>query len=371
MDTFQTLEKVDQAILNLEESFKSFQEKQDKRFQKLIAAGQRPLVGGDSNLNCPQKMAFLDYITQGQVGGFQEKALTSRDGATGGYLIPSIVTDRIQEKLTQISPLRALARVTNISTDSLELLLDKGSADVGWVSETEERPETETPELAKVKIPVHQIYSKPRASQKILDDASIDIENWLVGKVSEKMASAENEAFIHGDGSNKPMGFLKYPSVPVGQGAWGKLESLKTGADGQFKSTDVLLETLNAMQTKYLHGAVWFMSRSTVSALRKLKDEMGGHSLWQPSLAAGSPDSLLGYPIVISDHMPTLVQGQKSHSMVFANFYEAYQIVDRTSLHVLRDPYSAKPYVEFYVTKRVGGDVINFDAIKVINFTEE
>ena len=370
METIQTFEKVDQAIHDLETSFKAFQEKQDKRFHQLYAAQQRPLLGIDSNQNCSQKQAFMDYITSGQ-SSFQEKALTSLEGPTGGFLIPAVVTERIEKALNRISPLRSLARVTNISTDSLELLLDKGNADVGWVSETEERKETETPELAKVRIPVHQIYAKPRASQKILDDASIDIENWLVGKIAEKMAATENAAFIRGDGENKPTGFLNYEAVPVGDGAWGKLESLNTGVDGKFKGIDILLDTLNAMKPQYLPGAVWFMSRSAVSALRKLKDEMGGYSLWQPSLMAGSPDSLLGYPIVISDDMPALIEGKSSQSMVFANFYEAYQIVDRTSLHVLRDPYSAKPYVEFYVTKRVGGDVVNFDAIKVVNFKGE
>lgn len=369
METLETFEKVDQAIQNLESSFKSFQEKQDKRFQQLYAAQNRPVLGVD-NQNCQQKQAFLEYITQGN-NGFQKKALTSRDGPTGGYLIPAVVTERIGQALNRISPLRSLARVTNISTDSLELLLDKGNADVGWVSETAERKETETPELAKVRIPAHHIYAKPRASQKILDDASIDIENWLVGKVAEKMAAAENAAFIHGDGENKPAGFLQYDVVPVGEGTWGKLECLNTGLDGKLKNIDVLLDTLNAMKPQYLNGAVWLMSRSAVSALRKLRDEMGGASLWQPSLVAGTPDTLLGYPVVISDDMPTLTEGKQSKSVVFANFYEAYQIVDRTSLHVLRDPYSSKPYVEFYVTKRVGGDVINFDAIKVINFAGE
>jgi HK97 family phage major capsid protein len=370
METVQTFEKVDQAIHNLEESFKVFQEKHDKRFQQLYAAHNRPLLGADSGEIDHQKQAFVDYITQGH-NNFQEKSLTSQEGPKGGFLIPTSITERIGEALNRMSPLRSLARITNISTDSLELLLDKGNADVGWVNEIEERKETETPELSKVRIPVHQIYAKPKASQKILDDASIDIESWLVGKIAEKMAVAENTAFIHGDGENKPTGFLNYEVVPVGEGAWGKLEGLDTGVRGKFKNTDILLDILSSMKPQYLNGAVWFMSRSAVSALRKVKDEMGGHSLWQPSLTAGSPESLLGYPIVISDDMPALVEGKSSQSIVFANFYEAYQIVDRASLHVLRDPYSSKPYVEFYITKRVGGDVINFDAIKVINFRGE
>ncbi len=247
--------------------------------------------------------------------------------------------------------------------------MDKGSADVGWVSELADRAETGTPELEKVRISVHQIYAKPRASQKILDDARIDVENWLVGKVSEKMAASENAAFVNGDGDNKPKGFLSYPLVNVAAGEWGKIESVKSGADGQFVKPDVLLDAINAMKPQYLHGAVWLMSRSAMAALRKFKDDWNQY-LWQPGLAAGSPATLFGYPVVVNDEMPALIDGKESTSIVFANFHEVYQIVDRESMHVLRDPYSAKPYVEFYVTKRVGGDVINFDAIKAIQFKE-
>ncbi|MCX7338258.1 MAG: phage major capsid protein [Alphaproteobacteria bacterium] len=367
-----TVEKIDQAIDSLEGSFKAFQEKQEHRFQQFYTAANRPKLGeGVSDyVDGQKKQAFLDYITKGSEGGMIQKALTAQEGRTGGYFIPAPMVDLVQQRLSTTSYLRSLARVTTVSTDTLELLLDKGNADVGWVGELDDRAETGVPELTKVRISVHQIYAKPRASQKILDDTSIDVEQWLVNKVSEKMSACENAAFIHGDGDGKPKGFLSYPCVPLRQVEWGKFEALKTGVNGGLSDSDALINTLYAMKPEYLRGAVWFMSRSAMASIRRLKDESTGHYLWQPGLLAGAPDTLLGHPVMIADEMPPLVSGVASSSVVLANFYEAYQIVDRAGIHVLRDPYSAKPYVEFYATKRVGGDVVNFDAIKVIRFEE-
>lgn len=367
MNTMETIEKVDQTLSNLEASFKAFQDNQEKKIQQLYKSNQRPVLESQ-DIQSHKNQGFIDYLKSGHEG-FGQKALTSHPGNIGGFLIPDPVIERISQSMQQTSSLRSLARVTTISSDTLELLLDKGSSDVGWVSELADRPETDTPELAKVKISVHQIYAKPRASQKILDDARIDVENWLVGKVSEKMAMSENAAFINGDGDNKPKGFLSYELVPVGDGEWGKIESLKMNVGDKF-ATDVLLDAINAMKPQYLHGAVWLMSRSALTAVRKIKEEFGQY-LWQSGLTAGAPSTLLGYPVIINDEMPALSDEKASTSIVFANFHEAYQIVDRASMHVLRDPYSAKPYVEFYVTKRVGGDVINFDAIKAIQFSKE
>jgi HK97 family phage major capsid protein len=266
--------------------------------------------------------------------------------------------------------MRSVSRVTAISTDALELLQEKGSADVGWVAETAERPETGTPELQKVRIPVHQIYAKPRASQKLLDDASVDIETWLAQKIAEKMTLTENAAFINGDGNGKPKGFLAYDTVEVGKGEWGKFEAVVSKENDALTDGDVLLEAFHALKAPYLRDASWLMARSALAAIRKLKGG-DGHYLWQPRMSEGTPSTLLGYPVVVTDDMPALQAGRPSVAVAFGNFREAYQIVDRAGLHVLRDPFSAKPYVEFYATKRVGGDVINFDALKFINFAKD
>ena len=297
--------------------------------------------------------------------------MTSQEGSRGGYFIPEPMMEYIQQNLLQSSPFRRLARVTSISGGSLELLLDKGCADVGWVSEVEDRPETATPELMKLKISAHQIYAKPRASQKLLDDSSMDLESWLISKIADKIARTETAAFIHGDGKGKPRGFLNYPLSAAGYSENGEIEAFKSGADGDLPHSDVFLEVLNAMKPEYLPGAVWLMSRSAMAAIRRLKDRATGNYLWQPGLLAGQPHTLLGHSVVIVDEMPPLVRGKAGTAVAFANFKEGYQIVDRGNIHVLRDPYSAKPYVEFYTTKRVGGDVINTDAIKVVNFVKE
>lgn len=372
MEHTEVLSKIDEALFNLETSFKNFQKQQNQRLQQAYTAHQRPLssIYEVKSEDETEKKAFLSYISHGNES-FSGKSLTSQEGPKGGYFIPQPLMEHIQASLLQVSPFRNLARVSHISTDSLELLLDKGFADVGWVSEVEERPETNAPELSKVKIATHQIYAKPRASQKLLDDASVDLEAWLISKISDKMARAENAAFIHGDGNGKPRGFLNYPLSTVGKNEAGKIEALKTGVEGGFANSDILIETLNTLKPEYLHGAVWLMSRSAISAIRRLKDQSTGNYLWQPGLLAGQSQTLLGHPIVIMDEMPALTSGKASTAVAFGNFQEGYQIVDRSGIEVLRDPYSAKPYIEFYATKRVGGDVINTDAIKVIHFSKE
>jgi HK97 family phage major capsid protein len=344
-------------------------EKAQNRLARLETAAQRPYVAPAAELDTGEKAAFFSYVRKG-TEGFEQKALSSLNQEGGGYLIPTALLDTIQATMAVTSPMRSVSRVTAISTDALELLQEKGSADVGWVAETAERPETGTPELQKVRIPVHQIYAKPRASQKLLDDASVDIETWLAQKIAEKMTLTENAAFINGDGNGKPKGFLAYDTVEVGKGEWGKFEAVVSKENDALTDGDVLLEAFHALKAPYLRDASWLMARSALAAIRKLKGG-DGHYLWQPRMSEGTPSTLLGYPVVVTDDMPALQAGRPSVAVAFGNFREAYQIVDRAGLHVLRDPISAKPYVEFYATKRVGGDVINFDALKFINFAKD
>jgi HK97 family phage major capsid protein len=222
--------------------------------------------------------------------------------------------------------------------------------------------------LAKIRIPVHEIYAKSRATQKLLDDAKIDVESWLASKVATAMLVKENHAFINGDGNGKPRGLLSYPTVAGDDVEWGKLEHVLSGEDGAFIDGDVLIDVSSRLKPGYLDGAVWLMSRTAQMAVRKLKDKVTGSYLWQPALLSGAPNTLLGHPVVVADDMPAFAKG--SLSVAFGNFQHAYQIVDHSGMHVLRDPYSAKPYVEFYTTRRVGGDVVNFEAVKLIKFSE-
>lgn len=344
-------------------------EKAQSRLGRLEAAAQRPCF---SNASDPgregrergERAAFFDYVRKG-MEGMEQKALTSLSDASGGYLIPSGMLEKIHSTMVVTSPMRSVARVTDISTDALELLLEKGTAGVGWVAETEERPETETPELQKVRIPVHQLYAKPRASQKLLDDSSVDIETWLAQKIAEKMTLTENAAFIRGDGKGKPKGFLTYEGTDMGRGEWGRFEAIRAK---KLDDGDVFVEVFHALKSQYASSACWMMARSAIAAIRRIKD--GTHRyLWQPSMIAGTPPTLLGCPVLAADDMADA--REKATFVAFGNFREAYQIVDRAGLHVLRDPFSSKPYVEFYATKRVGGDVVNFDALKLIHFVGE
>ena len=346
----------------------------EKRLKHMEAKSNRPLVETSEEPFCAHQNAFMDYIRKGldaPLLDIERKSLSTAPDRDGGYLVPSGLHDRLYATLQATSVMRDLATVREISSSALELLLDKDAADVGWVSEKQERIETKTPELAKIRIPVHEMYAKPRATQKLLDDASLNVEDWLSQKIAHKMALMENAAFISGDGDNKPKGILAYETVSKAQWEWGKLEDIKSGVNGAFEEgheVSTLLDLFHALKPSYLPSASWLMSRVAQGALRKLQDPNSHQYLWQPPLAGTLNPTLLGYPIVISDDMPALTKEQASKAIVFGNFKEGYQIVDRTGIRVLRDPYSAKPYVEFYTTRRVGGDVLNFEALKVLNF---
>lgn len=347
----------------------------ETKFKRLEALSNRPQVETADQPFCAHHNAFMDYIRKGldaSLHDIEHKSLSTSPDRDGGYLVPSNLHDRLYATLQATSIMRDLATVREISSSALELLIDKDAADVGWVAEKQERPETKTPELAKIRINVHEMYAKPRATQKLLDDASLNVEDWLSQKIAHKMALMENTAFILGDGDNKPKGILAYETVSKAQWEWGKLEDIKTGVNGKFEDgheVSTLLDLFHSLKPQYLPGSTWLMSRLAQGALRKLQDPGSHQYLWHPPLAGAPNPTLLGYPIVISDDMPTLNSGQASKSILFGNFKEGYQIVDRTGIRVLRDPYSAKPYVEFYTTRRVGGDVLNFEALKVLNFS--
>lgn len=315
------------------------------------------------------KSAFDTFLRKGDeiIGADEKKALSVGTDPDGGYVVHPDMSGAIVTKVFETSPMRAYASIQVISTDALEGLYDLEEAASGWVGETDARSETGTPQLGKWRIPVHELYAKPKATQKILDDAEINMEAWLAGKVSEKFARDEAAAFVSGNGVNKPRGFLTYGD---GTTLPGTIERINTGANGAFAAApnggDALIDALYGLKAQYRANATWFMNRSTTKLARKLKDSDGAY-LWSPGIAAGQPASMLGYPIAAFEDMPNPATG--SLSIAVGDMRAAYQIVDRVGIRTLRDPYSAKPYVEFYTTKRVGGDVINFEAIKLIEFS--
>lgn len=236
-----------------------------------------------------QTSVFCDYVRKGEeqaLANLEHKNLTVGSDPDGGYLVPPAIAANIHQSLAEQSPMRRLAQVMTIASDAVEMLVDKGYADVGWVGETQQRSETKTPELARKRIPVHEIYAKPKATQKLLDDANINVEEWLAGKIASRMATVENHAFLWGDGSCKPQGILSSKIEYESGAAWGKLQGFRTGVQGDFskeKGADILIDMVAALRPEFQSKAVWLMSRSAVSNLRKMKDRNGLY-LWQPGL---------------------------------------------------------------------------------------
>ena len=294
-----------------------------------------------------------------------QKALSVDSDPDGGFVVTPDTSGRISTIIQETSPVRQVAAQQSIGTDALEGLFDGDQAVVGWVSERGARNETNTPQLGTWRIPTHEIYAAPRATQKLLDDANINAEAWLAQKVAERFARTENTAFVLGTGNGQPRGFMTYPAgVNRGQ-----IQQLASGVAGAGFLPENLVAVVYSLKPAYRAGAVWAMNRNSVSEIRQIRDNVGGAGtgqfMWQPSMQAGEPSTLLGYPIVEMEDMVNSAATPVTPA-AFGNFRAAYQIVDRIGIRVLRDPYTAKPYVEFYTTKRVGGDVINFEALKIV-----
>lgn len=288
----------------------------------------------------------------------EAKALSVGSDPDGGYLVPAAVSARILARVWETSPLRQLATTETIGTDKLQIPIDDDETAAGWTGENEDRPETGTPKIGIQTIPVWEIYAKPRATQQMLEDASVNIEGWLANKTSEKFARIEASAFVVGNGIKKPRGILTYPAGTEGTYARGKVLQVGSGHASAVTS-DGLVKLTFALKETYLANATWLMKRGTVGAVALLKDSQGQY-LWRPGLEAGKPSILLGYPVRQADDMPVVAAG--ALPIAFGDFRAAYTIVDRLGITSLRDPFSVKPFVEFYTRRRVGGDVTNFDA---------
>lgn len=290
----------------------------------------------------------------------------------GGYLVTPPATAAVVTKVREMSAIRGIAGQISISTNAIEGLVDRGDAAAAWVGELSARTATTTPTLGKDRIEVFEIYSFPDFSQQLLEDAAIDLEAWLIDKVATAFAEAENAAFISGDGVVKPRGFTTYTTAATADGSrtWGQLQHVVSGANGAFHTTkaDPLMDLIAAFKPGYLQNATFLMNRATLAAVRKLKEASTDRYLWEPSLQAGVPSRLLGYPVVLDEGMPAF-SGTGSLAMALGDFRRGYLIVDRLGMSMLRDPYTNKPKVGLYVRRRVGGAVRDFDAIKFIKFS--
>lgn len=312
------------------------------------------------------KAAFNSFMRKDErkLTADEFKALSVGSDPDGGFVVHPDMSGRIVTRVFETSPMRAYASVQVISTDALEGVFDLDEAAAAWVAETQSRAETATPKLGTWRIPVHELAAQPAATQKILDDAEINMEAWLADKVADKFARSEAAAFVNGTGVGQPRGFLTYDA---GTTLPGTIEQFPSTVNGGFAAApnggDVLIDALYGLKAQYRANATWFMNRATTKLVRKLKDSDGAY-LWSPGIAAGQPATLLGYPVAAFEDMPDPATG--SRSIAVGDMRAAYQIVDRAGIRVLRDPFTAKPFVLFYSTKRVGGDVVNFEALKII-----
>ncbi len=303
------------------------------------------------------------------------KALSVGSDPDGGYLVTPDTSGRIIKRIFETSPMRQISSVISIGTDAVEGIEDTGENGFSWSGETAARTENTTGQIGKWSIPVHEAISHVTATQKVLEDARFDLEAWLAEKSADRISRGENTAFISGDGVSKPRGITSYPTAATADSsrAWGTFEHINTGANGAFKTrsgdanaVDELINVIYALKSVYRNNATWLTSRGVLREARKLKDGQGNF-IWQPAQTAGQPSALLGFPIAEAEDMPALATG--SLSMAFGDFREAYQIVDRIGLSVLRDPYTAYPFVAFKFRKRVGGGAVSFDAVKFLRFS--
>ncbi|MDX1949585.1 MAG: phage major capsid protein [Rickettsiales bacterium] len=349
-------------ISNVIDNFKS-------RLDGVETIINRPSLGGEYKSDVTSreanehKSAFINYIrkgVEGELAYLEKKALSVGTDADGGYLVTPQMSSILARTIFETSPMRKIASVTQISSDALEIIEDNTSAGADWAaSETAEVDDSTTPEIGKISIEVHELVAQPKATQKLIDDSSIDIEQWLTEKLADVFSRKENSAFITGNGTAKPTGILSYAA---GTGA-SQIQQINSGTAGVI-TPDSLINLYYALKDEYAINSTFLMNRSAVQAVRLLKESTTNQYLWQPGLSLGVPDTLLGVPVMQASDMP--VPAANSLSVAVGDFKRAYQIVDRFGVRILRDPYTEKPFVKFYTTKRVGGEVVNFEAIKIL-----
>lgn len=369
-ETKAKFEAYDKTIDGLKETVDSLHAAFNKKSKTIEKGGKEY-----TELELEHKKAFDQFVRKGDRTLFDKLAMEHKElsvisAEDGGFLVPYEMSSEIVKRAFDTSPIRDLISSQTISTASLEMIEDLDEMEAGWVAERDERAETDTPKLNKLIIPVHEIFAQPAASQKVLEDASINMEAWLGEKAGDKFSRLEATAFVLGNGEGKPRGFMTYAD---GDGKFGTVERLKTGVNGGFKADpdggDSFIDLAQALKEVYRRNAYWGMHRSTCAAVRKFKTSDGQY-IWQPSLQAGKPDMIAGLPIrELDDMVKPASFAAGSLPVVLADFRAAYQAVDRRGITLLRDPYTRKGFVLFYFTKRVGGGVKNFDAIKILELS--
>lgn len=352
--------------------FEAFKKRHDERLDEVerkvnMTRVNVPYVGGLEHKAADNK-TLREYIASKET-----KALEVGVDSAGGFTVLPYFSAQLTTRIREICPMRRLARIMPISSDVFEEIEDLGEPDCEWVAETASRDDTDTPDVGKLRIEAHEIYAQPKATQKLLDDSQFDIAAWLAGKIATRFARKEGDAFINGNGVGKPRGLASYSTVATADATrpWGVIEHVLSGANGDFAASnpaDKLIDLQASLKVDYRANARWLMPRAVAAKIRKFKEATTNAYIWQPGLAAGQPDFLLGHEVVLCEDLPALATD--SLSLFFGDFSVGYTIVDRMGIRLLQDPYTSKPYVRFYSTKRVGGQVTNFEAVKAMKFSQ-
>jgi HK97 family phage major capsid protein len=349
----------------------------ERTVDTLARRAQRPPLDAsaartiDDPLRREHKAAFELYVRHGETAGLKAlegKALSAGSGPDGGFLVPVPAEREITLRMMQVSPIRALATVREISTSVYKKAFSITGPATGWAAETAARPQTNSQVIADLNFPTMELYAMPSATQTILDDAAVDVERWIAEEIDSVFAEQEGAAFVNGDGVSRPQGFLTPAKVANGSWSWGRIGYVPTGVSGALPAahpSDILVDLVYALKAGFRQNAAFVLNRKTLSSIRKLKATTGEY-LWQPPATLGATSSLMNFPVVEAEDMPDIAAD--TFAIAFGDFRRGYLIVDRVGVRVLRDPFSAKPYVLFYTTKRVGGGVQNFEAIKLLKF---
>ena len=358
-------DRVEQQVEGLRSEVEEVKLRVDRIAQGAQRAAQRPALAATSAAQTEVK-GFVDgYLRRGNT--HEIKSISGTSPSDGGYAVPRQIDAMIARQLTEISPIRALAQVVQTGSAGYRKLVATGGTASGWAGETAERPETDTPSFAEIAPPSGDLYANPAASQAMLDDAGFDLESWLSSEIAMEFARAEGAAFVNGSGTNQPKGFLKAPTSTLGDAAraFGSVQYVGTGDATGFGTDpeEKLIDLVHTMKAGHRQGASFVMNSTTLAEVRKLKTSDGAF-LWQPGLIEGQPDRLLGYPVVEAEDMPDIAGG--AYPIAFGNFRHGYLIAERSATQLLRDPFTNKPFVHFYATKRIGGQVLDSAAIKLL-----
>ena len=359
------------------ERINSFIDEAQEKMNEVLVKNSRPKLefsSADAPLDVNtrlHKKAFELYMRTGETQGLkaiETKALSAGSGPDGGYLVTPATENEILRRMSQASPIRSIASVRQISTANFRKAYSTTGPGAGWVGEAAARPVTSSQQIVDMNFPAMELYAMPSATQTLLDDAAVNVEQWIASVVETVFAEQEGAAFVNGDGVTRPLGFQTPAKVAQSAWVWGKLGYVATGTAGAFATSapsDALFDLIYALKAGYRQNAKFVMNRKTQSVIRKMKTTTGEY-LWQPPLTADGTATLMNFPLIEAEDMPDITTG--STSIAFGNFERGYLIVDRIGVRVLRDPYSAKPYILYYTTKRVGGGVQDYDAIKFLKF---